>query len=405
MISVLGAFLSTWDDARATLGAGTPVDGTRFDMGGRLDELHRTVAAATPGSVWTGSSAEAYTDRNHQLAATLARLAELDRRLGAEVDRSAQVVAAGRRDLDTVKQWVLSAAASVPPNAAGERALMPVVSKGVADVADIVQRSNSDMSGIAARIRDIGTGYQALTGREGRDGDSTDPDGKPTDQPGTPGESGIPPPPPWAKHDGGSGEWDSQPWYSRADDAAFKAAIEAGLPVIEQKWPHAAELLDHYLDNTGSPYNLDVNSMMGDIPQMQARADAMINDQVNRIVSEAAATGQYGQPVPFRTPWQGYYMDSDANPDWYRAVGGVDMSAGGVVTVYPPDSPGGQPRVHVESQVNVADRYNWDAGKETQIGPITISDAQMAGLQTAGLAREFDIAGASSVSTYDGVPR
>ncbi len=168
MISVLGAFLSTWDDARATLGAGTPVDGSRFDMGGRLDELHRTVAAATPGSVWTGSSAEAYTDRNHQLAATLARLAELDRRLGAEVDRSAQVVAAGRRDLDTVKQWVLSAAASVPPNAAGERALMPVVSKGVADVADIVQRSNSDMSGIAARIRDIGNGYQALTGREGR---------------------------------------------------------------------------------------------------------------------------------------------------------------------------------------------------------------------------------------------
>ncbi len=44
---------------------------------------------------------------------------------------------------------------------------MPVVSKGVADVADIVQRSNSDMSGIATRIRDIGNGYQALTGREG----------------------------------------------------------------------------------------------------------------------------------------------------------------------------------------------------------------------------------------------
>ena len=37
----------------------------------------------------------------------------------------------------------------------------------------------------------------------------------------------IPAPPPWAKHDGGSGEWGSQPWYARGDDAAFKAAIEA----------------------------------------------------------------------------------------------------------------------------------------------------------------------------------
>ena len=78
------------------------------------------------------------------------------------MDRSAAVVAAGRRDLDSVKQWVTSAAASVPRTVAGERALLPVVSKGIADVADIVARSNSDMNGIATRIREIGTGYQAL---------------------------------------------------------------------------------------------------------------------------------------------------------------------------------------------------------------------------------------------------
>ncbi|QVI30476.1 DUF4226 domain-containing protein [Mycolicibacterium neoaurum] len=405
-MSVLAAFLSTWDNARATLGEGTPVGGTEFDQSRPLDGLREVVASAAPGSDWTGAAADAYAGRNERLAGTISGLAELDRRLGSEVDRSAHVVAAGRRDLEEIKQWVLSAAASVPPNAAGERVLIPVVSRGVGEVADILRRSNTDMNGIAARIRAIGEGYQALGDRQGRDGDTDDPDGQPTDQlPAEPGENGIPEPPPWSKHDEGSGEWGSQPWYSRGDDLAFKAAIEGGLPLIEQKWPHAAELLDHYLDNTGKPYNLDVNSMMNDIPQMQARGDAMVNDEVNRIVAEAAATGQYGQPVPFRTPWQGYYMDPDANPDWYRAVGGVDMSAGGVVTVYPPDTPGGEPRVHVESQVNVADRYNWDAGKETKIGPITITDDQMAGLQTAGLAREFDIRGASSISTYDGVPR
>lgn len=162
VINVLGAFLSTWDSARATLGAGAPVDGAEFDSSGRLEESRQTVSAAMPGASWTGSAAQTYSDHNQHLAATLARLAELDRRLGAEVDRSAAVVAAGRRELDSVKQWVLSVAASVPPNAAGERALLPAVSKGAAEVADIVSRSNNDMFGIAARIRAIGTEYRAL---------------------------------------------------------------------------------------------------------------------------------------------------------------------------------------------------------------------------------------------------
>lgn len=129
------------------------------------------VASAAPGEHWTGAAAQAYSGRNERLAGTIGGLAELDRRLGSEVDRSAQVVAAGRRDLDAVKQWVLSAAASVPPNAAGECALIAVVSRGVGEVAEILRRSNADMNSIAARIRDLGAGYQSLGEREGRDGD------------------------------------------------------------------------------------------------------------------------------------------------------------------------------------------------------------------------------------------
>lgn len=124
------------------------------------------VASAAPAAGWTGAAAQAYAGHNERLAGTIGGLAELDRHLGSEVDRSAQVVAAGRRDLDSVKQWVLSAAAGVPPNAAGERALIPVVSRGVGEVADILRRADTDMNGIAARIRDIGQGYQNLAGRD-----------------------------------------------------------------------------------------------------------------------------------------------------------------------------------------------------------------------------------------------
>lgn len=164
-MGVLGAFLSTWDDARAAFGSGTPVVGADFDMSAQFQELRRTVQAVAPGGEWTGTAAEAYDGRNRKHARALGKLAELDRRLGAEVDRSAAVVTAGRRDLDSVRQWVLDAAVSAPPTEAGDQALLPVVAKGTADITEILSRSNADLNTIAARIREIGSGYDELAGR------------------------------------------------------------------------------------------------------------------------------------------------------------------------------------------------------------------------------------------------
>ncbi|MGX9671437.1 EspA/EspE family type VII secretion system effector [Mycobacterium sp. HM-7] len=164
-MGVLGAFLSTWDDARAAFGSGTPVGGADFDMSGQFQELRRTVLSVAPGGEWTGTAAEKYDGRNREHAGMIGKLAELDRRLGAEVDRSAAVVTAGRRDLDVVRQWVVDAAASAPTTAAGERALLPVVAKGTADITEILSRSNADLDTIAVRIREIGAGYDELSGQ------------------------------------------------------------------------------------------------------------------------------------------------------------------------------------------------------------------------------------------------
>ena len=47
------------------------------------------------------------------------------------IDQSAQVVTTGRGNLDAVRNWVTAAAASVPPNAAGEKKIiLPIVQKG-----------------------------------------------------------------------------------------------------------------------------------------------------------------------------------------------------------------------------------------------------------------------------------
>ncbi|MFI5649625.1 hypothetical protein ACIA71_00220 [Streptomyces anulatus] len=71
----------------------------------------------------------------------------------------------------------------------------------------------------------------------------------------------------------------------------------------------------------------------------------------------------------------------------------------GVVTAVP--GADGKPEVSIDYQVNVWDRYNWDPGKATPIGPTTVTDADMARLHTTGLAREFDMRGSSSVQQHD----
>ncbi len=161
-MSVLDAFLSTWSNALQTYGKGTPQTGAQYDDSGRLSQLQATVQSAAPGSKWTGGAADAYGSANDEHGRVLGRLAGLDQQLRAHVDQSAEVVAAGRRDLESVRKWVVDAAASAPQNAAAERVRMAIVQRGLSQLQEVVQRSNSDLNAIGGRIRGIGLQYQAL---------------------------------------------------------------------------------------------------------------------------------------------------------------------------------------------------------------------------------------------------
>ena len=175
-MGVLDAFDSTWSNARTTFGSGTPQDGAQYDASDRLRNLQRDVDSAAPGSRWTGPASDSYASANEKQSRVLGQMADLDQRLRTEVDRSAAVVAAGRRDLDAVRQWVRDAASTVPQNTSGQQMLLPIVRKGAADIAEIVQRSNGDLNAIAGRIRALDGEWQALG-----DKDRLGPDGKPED--------------------------------------------------------------------------------------------------------------------------------------------------------------------------------------------------------------------------------
>jgi EspA/EspE family len=159
---VLNAFFSTWSNARQTFGEGTPQSGAQYDASGTLNQLQGTVQTAAPGSKWTGGAANAYGAANTEHGRVLGQLAGLDQRLSAHVNESAQVVAAGRRDLDAVRQWVQAAAASTPQNAAGQRIQMAIVQKGLTQVEQIIQHANGELNTIGGKIDGLGSEYRAL---------------------------------------------------------------------------------------------------------------------------------------------------------------------------------------------------------------------------------------------------
>ncbi|MEU1038046.1 hypothetical protein ACFYP4_11580 [Streptomyces sp. NPDC005551] len=162
----------------------------------------------------------------------------------------------------------------------------------------------------------------------------------------------------------------------------------------------AAHHMDHYLRGLGTPVALDVDRMLTDDAALRQTAEYTIQDEQEKWREQALAAFEDsgGKPVaiPVETPPQSY-THSDRN--WYLAIGSGMTNTTGTVTVVPGEK--GEPKISLDYQVNVWDRYNWDPGKETPIGPTTVTDADMARLHSTGLAREFDMRGSGSVHHHD----
>ena len=161
-VGVLEAFLSTWSKARATFGAGTPEPGSSYDESATLTGLSRDLDEAAPTAHWSGGAAEAYGTANADHRRVVGELGTLDRRLADQIDRSAQIVTAGRQDLEAIREWVVAAAASVPRNRAGELMVAPIVRQGLSQLAEVVTRANADLSAVGGNIATIGGEFQAL---------------------------------------------------------------------------------------------------------------------------------------------------------------------------------------------------------------------------------------------------
>ncbi|MFF9351574.1 hypothetical protein [Streptomyces sp. NPDC014734] len=167
--------------------------------------------------------------------------------------------------------------------------------------------------------------------------------------------------------------------------------------------PDAARHMDHYLRGIGSDIDLDVDRMLTDDRNLRELAESVRNDQQDEWRRQAVEAFEKsgGRPVaiPIETTGKGYTHVDGGDRNWFLAVGSAMTNTTGVVTAVP--GADGKPQVDIEYQVNVWDRYNWDPGKATSIGPTTVTDADMARLHTTGLAQEFNMRGSSSVQHHD----
>lgn len=154
-------------------------------------------------------------------------------------------------------------------------------------------------------------------------------------------------------------------------------------------WPDASADMHHYLENTGSPQNTDVDGMLDDLPGLNDKSQVSVEGMAELALTGAQASGATG-PVtyPFSTSWDDGHASSGEDRSWFLATGGYQYCAEGTVTVYPPTDVSSERTYSYDYRVHVADRNNRDQGKFTSIAGYTITDAEP---HRAGIARVASI--------------
>jgi hypothetical protein len=148
-------------------------------------------------------------------------------------------------------------------------------------------------------------------------------------------------------------------------------------------WNDAADLLKHYIDNTGEPYTVDADRMLKDVPQFQRDVDTTLA-QVRKMPDGKFET-DWGTTAP-------NLNDGGNNLNWYYALNHFEYRMVG-------EKHDGQITYHVEVQK----RYDWGIPSEHRRpldgGPIEFEQADIAPLNLVGEASDFDVHGRTGTNT------
>lgn len=170
--------------------------------------------------------------------------------------------------------------------------------------------------------------------------------------------------------------------YNQLNNVAAYFAVMKG-------WPTAAGLVQHYLDGSGKPVEVEPQQMMNDIPAFRKDVDGTLENDVRK-----RGDG------PFTTEWSSTApnpADGDRSMEWYYALNHFQYRLVG-------EKQGDEIKYHVEVQK----RYDWGIPSEHRAtvsgggpGPMgmDLEQADIAHLHTSGMAQDFDVSGSSDEMT------
>ncbi|MFD8939082.1 hypothetical protein ACFV0R_28180 [Streptomyces sp. NPDC059578] len=208
---------------------------------------------------------------------------------------------------------------------------------------------------------------------------------------------------PWKSPDPGSGPFGVEdPTPRDVKLHAIALGIATAGDVIGETG--ASRNMLHYLRGTGETLSLDVDRMLdGDAgfkssiekEHLESNQEAWRKQALDEFYR---AGGDKAVAVPVESAAKHRTLESE---EWFHAVGSHAQNVSGTVIVTP-STDGSTPKITLDYQVNVWDRYNWDEGKATSFpGGIEIADDDMGRLHTVGIGQEFDMRGGSSTYTHD----
>lgn len=161
-------------------------------------------------------------------------------------------------------------------------------------------------------------------------------------------------------------------------------SVAAGMATVKG-WDNAAAMLRHYLDGSGSPYTVNPQTMLDDIPSFRSG------------VNGALANARRGPDGRFDTGWQTGQAQHTESMDWYYALHHFEYRVVG-------EKHDGKITYHVE----VRKQYDWGVPSEHRRdvdgvgGAIHLEQADIARLHMTGLARDFPVRGRSPEMTAPG---
>lgn len=190
----------------------------------------------------------------------------------------------------------------------------------------------------------------------------------------------------------GSGAFDAQSCSLKDRFETFPVLTAGVLAMHHKGWDNAADAMAHYLDASGSEWDPQVSTMLSQIPALDAKIHAYVQDQVSKLGDDPATS--------FESGWLLWHAWNDATDepyswDWYYALGEFSYAVAGAL-----ERTNG--KVTAEWQVHVFDRYNWDdEGKVSSFagGLIKLSHEDIGRLHKCGLAREYVVRGSTGILT------